>query len=155
VTTIGTSCRFCSRFWAVTMMSSIVVGPSWAAAAPAKPKATAPMAADRATPGSRRSGPMGRQTHSVRPSTTSQARRRAPSWAMFTKNQSERSAKPSASPNQRAMARSRAPASQARTTARAARVHSRVLLKEGPCAGAAEKSRGSGVGMAGSMRSAA
>ncbi|MNR22243.1 hypothetical protein D3C85_1391860 [compost metagenome] len=45
VTTIGTSCRFCSRFWAVTMMSSIVVGPSWADAAPAKPKATAPTTA--------------------------------------------------------------------------------------------------------------
>ena len=45
VTTIGTSCRLCSRFWAVTMMSSTVAGASCAAAAPARPKATAPITA--------------------------------------------------------------------------------------------------------------
>ena len=44
VTTIGTSCRLCSRFWAVTMMSSTLDGTDcWAEATPAKPKAAAPI----------------------------------------------------------------------------------------------------------------
>ncbi|MNI05042.1 hypothetical protein D3C73_579860 [compost metagenome] len=45
VTTMGTSCRLCSRFWAVTMISSTRVGASWAEAAPARPKAAAPTTA--------------------------------------------------------------------------------------------------------------
>ena len=43
VTTIGTVCRFCSRFWAVTMTSSRPVAAPWARALVAK------TAADRAT----------------------------------------------------------------------------------------------------------